>query len=63
MLRRGIQPSDHSRHDGISQPGRLEDDTGKPLNPVVAWSIVLVASAALWGGLGLAISLVVSTLL
>jgi hypothetical protein len=49
MLRRGIQP-------GISQPGRLEDDTGKPLNPIVAWSIVLLATVALWWGLWAVIS-------
>ena len=62
-LQRGIRLADHHQHDRTSQPERLEDETGKPLNPVVAWSIVLLASAALWGGLGLAISLVVSALL
>jgi hypothetical protein len=62
-LQRGIQCADHREHDRISQPERLEDETGKSLNPVVAWSIVLLASAALWSGLGLAISLVVSALL
>ena len=61
-LQRGIQSADHRQHDRISQRERLEDETGKPLNPVVAWSIVLLASAALWGSLGLAISLVVSAL-
>ena len=49
LLRRGIQL-------GISQPGRLEDDTGKPLNPIVAWSIVLLATVALWWGLWAVIS-------
>ena len=62
-LQRGIQSADHRQHDRISQPERLEDETGKPLSPVVAWSIVLLASAALWGGLGLAISSVISALL
>jgi hypothetical protein len=41
----------------------LADHPGEPLNPLVTWSIVLVASVALWGGLGLAISSVVSALL
>jgi hypothetical protein len=40
----------------------LEHHTGEPLNPLVAWSIVLLASVALWGGLGLAISSVISAL-
>jgi len=62
-LQRGIQSADRRQHDRISQPERLDDETGKPLNPVVAWSIVLLASAALWSGLGLAISSVVSALL
>ena len=62
-LQRGIQSAHHRQHNRISQPERLEDETGEPLNPVVAWSIVLLASAALWSGLGLAISLVVSALL
>ena len=62
-LQRGIQSADHRQHDRISQPERLEDEAGKPLNPVLAWSIVLLASAALWSGLGLAISSVVSALL
>jgi hypothetical protein len=62
-LQRGIQAADHRQHDRKSQPKRLEDETRKPLNPVVAWSIVLLGSAALWSGLGLAISSVVSALL
>jgi hypothetical protein len=41
----------------------LEHYTGEPLNPLVTWSIVLLASVALWGGLGLAISSVISALL
>jgi hypothetical protein len=41
----------------------LEDETTEPLNQRVTWSIVLLASVALWGGLGLAISSVVSALL
>ena len=61
-LQRGIQSADHRQHERISQPERLEDEAGKPLNPVLAWSIVLLASAALWSGLGLAISSVVSAL-
>jgi len=56
MLRRRIQPSDHSQHDGVSHAERLEDDTGNPLNPVVAWSIVLLAAVALWWGLWAVIS-------
>ena len=62
-LQRGIQSVDRRQRDRISQLERLDDETGKPLNPVVAWSIVLLASAALWSGLGLAISSVVSALL
>jgi len=62
-LQLGIQSADHRQHDRISQPEQLEDETGKPLNPIVAWNIVLLASAALWSGLGLAISIVVSALL
>jgi hypothetical protein len=54
---RGIQSADRRRHDRISQPERLEDETGKPLNPVVAWSIVLLASLGLWWGLWRAVSL------
>jgi hypothetical protein len=50
-------------YDRISEPKRLEHYTGEPLNPLVAWSIVLLASVALWGGLGLAISSVISALL
>jgi len=61
-LQRGIQSADHRQHDRISQPERSDDETGKPLNPVVAWSIVLLASAALWSALGLAISSVISAL-
>jgi len=36
-LQRGIQSADHRQHDRISQPERSDDETGKPLNPVVAW--------------------------
>ena len=62
-LRRHNRPADHYQHDRISEPEQLENETRKPLNPVVAWGIVLLASVALWGGLGLAISSVVSALL
>jgi hypothetical protein len=62
-LQRGIQAADHGQHDRKLQPERLQDETGKPLNSVVAWSIVLLGSGALWSGLGLAISSVVSALL
>lgn len=62
-LQRGIRLADHRQHDRTSQPERLEDETSEPLNPLVTWSIVLVASVALWGGLGLAVSSVVSVLL
>ena len=55
-LRHRTQPADHLRR------RRLEDDTGKPLTPVVAWSIVLLVSLALWCGLGLAASSLVSVL-
>jgi hypothetical protein len=61
-LRRDIQPADYRRHDRISQPERLKDESNKALNPLVTWSIVLVASVALWAGLGLAVSSVVSAL-
>ena len=61
--RRDNRPADHYQHDRISEPEQLENETGKPLNPVVAWGVVLLASVALWGGLGLAISSVVSALL
>jgi hypothetical protein len=54
--------SSPSVYDHISEPERLEHHTGEPLNPLVAWSIVLLASVALWGGLGLAISSVISAL-
>jgi hypothetical protein len=62
-LRRDSRPADHCQDDRISEPERLENETGKPLNLLVTWSIVLLASVALWGGLGLAISSVVSALL
>jgi hypothetical protein len=62
-LQRGTRPADHRQHDRTSQPGRLEDHTGEPLNPLATWSIVLVASVALWAGVGLAVSSVVSALL
>ena len=55
-LQRGIQSADRRQHNRISQPKRLDDETGKPLNPVVAWSIVLLATVALWWGLWAVIS-------
>ena len=61
--RHGSKSTDRHRHDRISRPERLEDGGSVPLNPVAAWSIVLLASVALWGGLGLAISSVVRALL
>jgi hypothetical protein len=40
----------------------VEENTGEPLDPLVTWSIVLVVSVALWYGLGLAVSSLVSAL-
>lgn len=65
-LSREVRPlaiSSPSVYDHISEPERLEHHTGEPLNPLVVWSVVLLTSVALWGGLGLAISSVVSALL
>ena len=49
-----------SEYRGLTQ---LEDKTTERFSPLVAWSIVLLASVALWGVLGLAISSVVMALL
>jgi len=38
-LRRDNRPADHYQHDRISEPEQLENETGKPLNPVVAWAL------------------------
>jgi hypothetical protein len=62
-LRPGIQTSTDQRHEGASRSNRSEHQAPEPLNPLVTWSAVLVASVALWGGFGLAISSVVSALL
>ena len=65
-LSREVRPlaiSSLSVYDRISEPERSEHHTGEPLNPLVAWSIVLLASVALSSGLGLAISSVISALL
>ena len=62
-LRRYTQPADHCQHARTSRRERFESETSPPLNPVMTWSIVLFASAALWGGLGLAVSSLVSALL
>ncbi len=62
-FQRGTRLADHRQHDRTSQPERLEYGSSEPLSPLVTWSIVLVASVALWAGLGLAVSSVVSALL
>ena len=61
---RGNRVADWRQHERISRPERLEDNTSVRLNPVmvVAWSIMLIASIALWCGLGLAVSSLVSAL-
>jgi hypothetical protein len=60
--RHGNQAIDRLQHDRISRPERQEDGDRAPLNPVAAWSIILLASIALWCGLALAVSSLVSAL-
>jgi hypothetical protein len=55
-LRRGAHPANDARDEGISRPDRSEHETPEPLNPVVAWSIDLLISLALWWGLWVVIS-------
>ena len=61
-LRPGTHPAADARHEGILRPGQSEHETPEPLNPVVAWSLILLVSLLLWWGLWLAISLLVSAL-
>ena len=63
MLRHGTHLADDERSEGILRPDQLEDQTTERFSPLVAWSIVLLASVALWGVLVLAISSVVTALL
>lgn len=51
-----MRRADHRQLGQISQPERLENETGEPLNPIVGWSIVLLISAGLWWCLWLAIA-------
>jgi hypothetical protein len=62
-LQHGTQPADHLQHERLSRPEQSEDGTSKPLDPALAWSIVLLVSLSLWWGLWRAISAVVSALL
>ena len=55
-LRCGIRPIAHRQREQISQPERLEDETGERLNPIVGWSVVLLISLGLWWGLWRAIT-------
>jgi len=51
-----------ARDKGTTRPDRSEREPTERLNPLVAWSIVLVGSLLLWWGLWLAISALVSAL-
>jgi hypothetical protein len=62
MSRHGTHLADDDRSEGILRPDQLEDQTTERFSPLVAWSIVLLASIALWGVLGLAVSSLVSAL-
>ena len=59
-LRHGAYSADYLRRERISRPDRLENRTTVPLNPVVGWSIALLVSFALWWGIWLAVSALVS---
>jgi len=58
----GNQAIDRRQHDQMSRPERLAHGGSAPLNLVAAWSIILLASIALWCGLGLAVYSLVSAL-
>jgi len=60
--RHGSKSTDRRQHDRMPRPEPLEHGGSVPLNPVAAWSIILLASIALWCGLGLAVSSLVSAL-
>jgi hypothetical protein len=49
MLSHGTQSADYLRHERVSRSERLEGGTSEPLNPMVAWSIVLLGSFLLSG--------------
>jgi hypothetical protein len=60
--RHGTQVADHREHSASPRPERLENGPGEPLNPVEAWTIVLLGSFLLWWGLWWAISALISAL-
>jgi hypothetical protein len=60
--RHGTRVADHPEHSASRRPERLENGPGEPLNPVVAWTIVLLGSLLLWWGLWWAISTLISAL-
>src|SRR5262252_8887295 len=62
MLSHGTRSADYLRHERVSRSERLEGGSSEPLNPVVAWSIVLLGSFLLWWGVWEAISALVSAL-
>jgi hypothetical protein len=63
VSRHGNFSADYTRGDRISRPDRFEDQNNLPVKPVVGWSIVLLVSAGLWWGIGVAVSSLVSVVL
>jgi hypothetical protein len=55
-MRRGIRRAYHRQPEQKSQPERLENETGEPLNPIVGWSIALLISVGVWWCLWLTIT-------
>ena len=62
-LRQGAQRRDYLQSWQLLSADRRKDRSDLPLNPAVAWSIALFTSLALWWGIWLAISSLVSAVL
>ena len=60
-FRQGAQRADYLHHARVSQ--QREHRSSSPLNPAAAWSISLLTSLALWWGIWLAVSSLVSAVL
>jgi type VI protein secretion system component VasF len=59
-LRQGAQRRDYLQSWQLLSADRRKDRSDLPLNPAAAWSIALFTSLALWWGIWLAVSSLVS---
>jgi hypothetical protein len=62
-LRQGPQRTDYLQSWQLSTADLRKDRSDLPLNPAAAWSIALFTSLALWWGIWLAASSLVSAVL